>query len=62
MLPNEVLVDGERDRRYPGIQYWGKATRQPDGTYRCLANVEGSLCVVEVNIKPMDVGDGECRA
>lgn len=60
-FPQEVTVDGMRDPRYPGIEYWGKATRQDDGTYRCYANVEGALCVVEVTLKLVDAGDGECR-
>jgi hypothetical protein len=60
-LPDEVDVDKMIDHRHPGIQYWGKAKRQLDGTYRCLANVEGSLCVVEVKITPPEIGDEECR-
>jgi hypothetical protein len=47
-VPYEVDVDGRVDAH--GVQYWGKATRQPDGTYRALANVGGYLCVVEARI------------
>lgn len=48
--PLEVDVDGRVDDRL-GIQYFGKAGLQPDGTWRCLANVGGALCVVEVSIR-----------
>lgn len=46
----QVDVDGIIDPRHPGVQYWGKATRQNDGTWRCMANVEGMLCLVEISI------------
>jgi len=46
--PDELDVDGRVDSR--GIVFIGKAGRQPDGTWRCLANVGGALCVVEVKI------------
>lgn len=36
-----------------GIILIGKATRQPDGTWRCLANVFGCLAVVELSIKAL---------
>lgn len=39
------------DRGY--IQYIGKATHVFDDVYRCLANVAGALCVVEVTIRPL---------
>ena len=45
----EVDVDG-RVCATSGIEYIGKAHRQPDGTWRCLANVGGALCLVEVKI------------
>jgi hypothetical protein len=35
-----------------GVRYVGRAARQPDCTWRCLADVGGCLCVVEVRIKP----------
>lgn len=47
-LPNEVDLDGHIDAK--GIQYIGKASRQPDGTWLCLANVGGALCRVEVKL------------
>ena len=48
-----VDVDKLCDPKYPeGIQYWGKATHVFDNVYRCLANVGGTLCVVEVTISP----------
>jgi hypothetical protein len=46
--PDEVDVDGRCDAR--GIVYLGKARRQPDGTWRCLANVGGALCLVEARV------------
>lgn len=49
---DEVDVDGLMDRK--GVVYIGKAKRQPDGTYRCLANVGGALCIVEVTITFQD--------
>ena len=53
ILPNPVTVDidGRYDERSDGnVSYIGKATQQFDGTWRCLANVFGTLCLVEVNI------------
>jgi hypothetical protein len=47
----ELDVDGTEVKE--GVILMGKATRQPDGTWRCLANVFGSLCVVEISIKPI---------
>jgi hypothetical protein len=47
-LPTEVDVDGILDEK--GFEYIGKATKQPDGSWQCLANVGGALCRVEVNI------------
>lgn len=49
--PREIDVDGMTDERggvY--IEFYGKATLQPDGTWRCFANVGGALCIVEVNV------------
>ena len=53
-------VDGHVDRR--GVQYIGKATRQPYGTWQCLANVGGALCIVEctVTIEPHNCGRIDC--
>ena len=50
-LPETVTVDGMYDPKHPEIQYWGKASRQADGRYKCYANVGGLLCVVEVSIR-----------
>jgi hypothetical protein len=55
-LPS-MLVDGMRDSRDEGIEYWGRATLQWDGTWRCYANVHGALCIVEVNLKLGPEGD-----
>ncbi len=46
---HEICLDGVIDRTGL-VQYWGIATRQPNGKYHCLANVGGNLCVVEVTI------------
>lgn len=46
--PREVNVDGVMDDK--GIVFLGKATQQFDGTWRCLANVYGTLCLVEVKV------------
>jgi hypothetical protein len=45
----EVDVDGRVVGDY--IELIGKATHVDGTTYRCLANVTGNLCVVEVSIK-----------
>lgn len=47
-LPDEVDVDGRVDRK--GVRYVGKARRQPDGTWRALADVGGALCLVECTV------------
>jgi hypothetical protein len=47
--PSELDVDGMKDPNHD-ITYMGKATRMDDGTWRCLANVEGALCLVEVDV------------
>lgn len=47
--PTQVDVDGRVDPK-TGIQYIGSATLV-DGKWRCLANVNGALCIVEVNIR-----------
>ena len=51
--PKEIDVDGIKDPNYE-ITYIGKATQMDDGTWRCLANVEGALCLVEVKISKDD--------
>lgn len=45
---NEIDVDGYWVKE--GISLIGTATKQPDGKWRCLANVCGALCLVEVSI------------
>jgi len=47
--PKELDVDGYIDAK--GIRYLGKATKQPDGTWRCLADIAGALVLVQVKIK-----------
>lgn len=55
-LPKSVDVDGILDRDGL-VQYWGNATltstdpeRPNVGTYRCVANVSGALCLVEAKL------------
>ena len=48
--PRRVDVDKVLDCKRDYIQYIGEATQMFDGTWRCLANVGGALCVVEVSI------------
>jgi hypothetical protein len=52
--PIELNVDGMHDATAEGIRYLGKAAKQIDGTWRCLADVYGCLCIVQVNIKMVD--------
>jgi len=47
-LPDEINLDGRIDAK--GVKFIGKATRQDNGMYRCLADVGGCLCIVEVRI------------
>lgn len=47
--PEEVDVDGFVDAK--GIKYIGKALKQPDGKWICIADVYGALCRVEVTIR-----------
>lgn len=54
---HEVDLDGQYDHKYNGssekkgcIKYIGKATLQPNGLFKVLADVNGSLCVVEVKL------------
>ena len=44
----EVNVNGYIDAK--GIEYLGVAHEMEDGTWQCLANVHGSLCLVEVTL------------
>lgn len=48
--PVTVDVNGMLDPEGQ-ISYIGKAHRQLDGKWRCLANVGGALCLVEVRIE-----------
>jgi hypothetical protein len=47
-IGNSVSVDGLVDDH--GIRYMGLAHEMSDGTWRCLAVVGGSLCIVEVTV------------
>ena len=48
-MPEQIDVDGRRSNDGL-VEYWGQATRQPNGKYHCFANVDGTLCIVEVTI------------
>lgn len=52
-FPEVVDVNGIIDDK-TGHEYIGNAYRQPDGMYRCLANVNGTLARVEVSLRKMD--------
>lgn len=45
----EVDLEGLFDEKNQ-IEYIGKATLQPDGSWHCLACVRGALCRVEVSL------------
>ena len=50
-VSREINVDGRVDEKNGVfIEFYGKASLQQDGTWRCFANVGGYLCIVEVNI------------
>ena len=48
-----IDVDGKRDPKCDQITYWGKAVCVFDNVYRCYANVGGTLCIVEVNVREL---------
>lgn len=50
VCPAEVDVDDYVDDK--GIRYIGKAVKQPNGKYVCLADVGGTLCKVECALTP----------
>lgn len=54
LYPEEVNVDGMVDKR--GIRYIGKAKRCNNGRWRCLADLHGMLCIVEVTITFEETG------
>jgi hypothetical protein len=49
LYADEVNVDGIVDQKRP-IKYIGKARKQNNGLWTCLADVAGALCLVEVKI------------
>lgn len=49
----ELDLDGLVDQK--GVEYIGKAVQQPDGTWICLANVNGALCRVQVTVHPQEI-------
>ncbi len=62
---SEIDLDGILDET-TGIRYLGKARRDFGGQWRCLADVVGALCLVEVSVRPTvhvdaDPGDEDDR-
>jgi hypothetical protein len=53
---NTINMDGKLDSK-TGVQYIGKAQRNFDGMWVCLANVGGALCFVEVLASPLVIVD-----
>ena len=53
LVTGEISVDDLVDE-VRGIRYIGNAARQPDGTWRCLAEICGALCVVEVSLRILE--------
>jgi len=51
--PITLDVDGKWDRKN-NIRYIGDAYKQLDGTWRCLADVGGALCLVEMKVTITD--------
>jgi hypothetical protein len=61
----EIDLDGVVDETR-GIRYVGRAKRFFGGQWRCLADVGGALCLVEVTVRPTvhvggDPGDEDDR-
>lgn len=44
-------LDGHVDAR--GIKYIGKARKQNNGLWHCLAEIGGALCMIEVKLTPV---------
>jgi hypothetical protein len=51
VIVTEIDVDRVVDEKH-GIMLIGKARMAADGRWRCLANVHGMLCIVEVTVTP----------
>lgn len=49
----EIEVDGRVDEKR-NVRYLGTATQMFDGKWRCLADVCGALCLVEVTLTGED--------
>lgn len=46
----EEDIDGRVDKKF-GIRYIGKARLQQNGKWRCLADINGALCLVEISLR-----------
>jgi hypothetical protein len=55
---SEIDLKGVVDERR-GVRYFGKARRGLDGCWTCLAQVGGTLCFVEVSMRPTVHIDGD---
>jgi len=53
-----IDVDGMIDEA-TGVRYIGKATKTFDGHWLCLADVGGSLCRVELTVRPAIIVDAD---
>jgi len=60
LVLEEIDLDGHVDAK--GIRYIGKATRQMNGKYLCLANVGGALCRVEITLTLLDRSEPEMES
>ena len=48
--PEQCDVDGMCDSRSQHITFIGRATKDENGKWMCLAKIDGMLCVVEAKI------------
>lgn len=51
--PLEEDIDGIWDEEHH-IEYVGKATLQPDGTWRAVAKMDGALFLVQVTLRSVE--------
>jgi hypothetical protein len=56
---DEIDLDGVVDETI-GVRYLGRARRVFGDQWRCLADVCGALCVVEVTVRPTVRVDCDC--
>lgn len=56
--PPRINVSGMIDAKNDHIRFLSEAVQQFDGTWRCVADVDGLLCWVQVTIKAKGGDDG----